>query len=120
MAQPVTGSVHMTAQQSAVLSQRRAAAPADSVWVAASAGTGKTTVLTQRFLRLLLAGCAAERLLCLTFTKAAAALERLHRLIAAYEDPGMPYLPVPDPDYLPAFDRYDHLSRRNEWAVGPL
>ncbi|HKF60675.1 MAG TPA: double-strand break repair protein AddB, partial [Dongiaceae bacterium] len=51
---------------------------------------------------------------------AAAALERLHRLIAAYEDPGMPYLPVPDPDYLPAFDRYDHLSRRNEWAVGPL
>jgi len=63
----------MTAQQSAVLSQRRAAAPADSVWVAASAGTGKTTVLTQRFLRLLLAGCAAERLLCLTFTKAAAA-----------------------------------------------
>jgi len=65
--------VHMTAQQSAVLSQRRAAAPADSVWVAASAGTGKTTVLTQRFLRLLLAGCAAERLLCLTFTKAAAA-----------------------------------------------
>jgi len=51
---------------------------------------------------------------------AAAALERLHRLIAAYEDPGMPYLPVPDPDYLPAFDRYDHLSRRNEWVVGPL
>ena len=32
----------------------------------------------------------------------------------------MPYLPVPDPDYLPAFDRYDHLSRRSEWAVGPL
>ena len=63
----------MTAQQSAQQSQRRAAAPADSVWVAASAGTGKTTVLTQRFLRLLLAGCAAERLLCLTFTKAAAA-----------------------------------------------
>ncbi len=57
----------------AVTFQRRAAAPGESVWVAASAGTGKTTVLTDRFLRLLLAGCEAERLLCLTFTKAAAA-----------------------------------------------
>ena len=73
MAQLMTTPIHMTAQQNAQLSQRRAAAPADSVWVAASAGTGKTTVLTQRFLRLLLAGSAAERLLCLTFTKAAAA-----------------------------------------------
>jgi ATP-dependent helicase/nuclease subunit B len=53
-------------------------------------------------------------------TLAAGALERLHRLIGAYEDPGMPYLPVPDPDFLPAFGRYDHLSRRGEWAVGPL
>ena len=53
-------------------------------------------------------------------TLAAAALDRLHRLIGAYEDPGMPYLPVPDPDFLPAFGRYDHLSRRSEWAVGPL
>ena len=57
----------------AVEFQRKAAEPRDSVWVAASAGTGKTTVLTDRFLRLLLAGCPAERLLCLTFTKAAAA-----------------------------------------------
>jgi ATP-dependent helicase/nuclease subunit A len=57
----------------AVEVQRRAAEPADSVWVAASAGTGKTTVLTDRSLRLLLAGCRPERLLCLTFTKAAAA-----------------------------------------------
>ena len=57
----------------AVEFQRKAAEPGDSVWVAASAGTGKTTVLTDRFLRLLLAGCPAERLLCLTFTKAAAA-----------------------------------------------
>jgi ATP-dependent helicase/nuclease subunit A len=53
--------------------QGRAADPAASVWVSASAGTGKTTVLTDRFLRLLLAKCPAERLLCLTFTKAAAA-----------------------------------------------
>ena len=53
--------------------QHRAAEPANSVWVAASAGTGKTTVLTDRFLRLLLAQCPAQHLLCLTFTKAAAA-----------------------------------------------
>src|SRR6185312_16961175 len=44
-----------------------------SVWVAASAGTGKTTVLTNRVLTLLLGGCAPSRILCLTFTKAAAA-----------------------------------------------
>jgi ATP-dependent helicase/nuclease subunit A len=52
----------------AVEFQRLAAEPAKSVWVAASAGAGKTTVLTDRFLRLLLSGCSAERLLCLTFT----------------------------------------------------
>src|SRR5215469_7460942 len=60
-------------RQRAVAVQRLAAEPADSVWVAASAGTGKTTVLTDRSLRLLLAGSRPERLLCLTFTKAAAA-----------------------------------------------
>lgn len=53
--------------------QRIAADPALHVWVAASAGTGKTHVLTDRILRLLLAGNAPERILALTFTKAAAA-----------------------------------------------
>ncbi|MCF8481813.1 MAG: double-strand break repair helicase AddA [Rhodospirillum sp.] len=53
--------------------QRRAADPKASAWVAASAGTGKTKVLTDRVLRLLLDGTRPERLLCLTFTKAAAA-----------------------------------------------
>ena len=52
--------------------QRRAADPAYSIWVSASAGTGKTKVLTDRVLRLLLAGIAAGKLLCLTYTKAAA------------------------------------------------
>jgi ATP-dependent helicase/nuclease subunit A len=51
------------------------------VWVAASAGTGKTKVLTDRVLRLLLAGTPPHRLLCLTFTKAAAA-EMANRLAA--------------------------------------
>lgn len=53
--------------------QRQAAVPYDNAWVSASAGTGKTQVLTARVLRLLLAGAAPERILCLTFTKAAAA-----------------------------------------------
>ena len=66
--------------------QRRAADPAASVWVAASAGTGKTKVLTDRVLTLLLAGAAPRRLLCLTFTKAAAAemAVRLNRRLAAW------------------------------------
>ncbi len=55
------------------LRQREAYESGASVWVAASAGTGKTTVLTNRVLSLLLGGCAPSRLLCLTFTKAAAA-----------------------------------------------
>jgi ATP-dependent helicase/nuclease subunit A len=53
--------------------QRIASAPEQSVWVAASAGSGKTKVLTDRVLRLLLSGARPERILCLTFTKAAAA-----------------------------------------------
>ncbi|MCA1973877.1 MAG: double-strand break repair helicase AddA, partial [Caenispirillum sp.] len=53
--------------------QRRAARADASVWVGASAGTGKTKVLTDRVLTLLLAGTAPDKILCLTFTKAAAA-----------------------------------------------
>lgn len=53
--------------------QRRAADPARSVWVTANAGTGKTRVLTDRVLRLLLAGADPEGILAITFTKAAAA-----------------------------------------------
>lgn len=52
--------------------QRQAAHPESCVWVAASAGTGKTKVLTDRVLNLLLAGTAPHRILCLTFTRAAA------------------------------------------------
>lgn len=53
--------------------QARAADPNASVWVSASAGTGKTKVLTDRVLALMLGGTAPQRILCLTFTKAAAA-----------------------------------------------
>ena len=54
-------------------SQRLAADPKASVWVAANAGAGKTRVLVDRVTRLLLGGTAPGRILCLTFTKAAAA-----------------------------------------------
>ena len=54
-------------------SQRGASDPTASVWVAASAGTGKTKVLTDRVLRLMLGGTEPRRILCLTYTKAAAA-----------------------------------------------
>ncbi len=47
--------------------------PAVSAWVAANAGAGKTHVLAQRVINLLLGGVAPEKILCLTFTKAAAA-----------------------------------------------
>ena len=53
--------------------QREAADATASVWVAASAGTGKTKVLTDRVLALMLQGSAPSRILCLTFTRAAAA-----------------------------------------------
>ncbi|MEE3000291.1 MAG: double-strand break repair helicase AddA [Pseudomonadota bacterium] len=53
--------------------QRLAADPLASVWVSASAGTGKTKVLTDRVLSLLVTGIRPQRILCLTFTRAAAA-----------------------------------------------
>ena len=52
--------------------QVRASDPGSHVWVTASAGTGKTQVLTDRMLRLMLAGSAPEKILALTFTRAAA------------------------------------------------
>ncbi len=59
--------------------QRRAADANASAWVSASAGSGKTKVLVDRLLTLLLSGAKPHRLLCLTYTKAAAA-EMANRL----------------------------------------
>ncbi len=53
--------------------QADASDPQASVWVNANAGTGKTHVLTLRVLRILMCGTPPERILCLTYTKAAAA-----------------------------------------------
>ncbi|WP_425229268.1 double-strand break repair helicase AddA [Sphingomonas sp.] len=65
--------------------QADGAQPADSAWVSASAGTGKTQVLAARVLRLLLEGASPERILCLTYTKAAAA-EMQSRIFARLAD----------------------------------
>ena len=69
--------------------QGKASNPASNVWVNASAGSGKTKVLTDRVLRLLLPdandqkGSPAHTILCLTFTKAAATemLARIHKTL---------------------------------------
>jgi len=66
--------------------QRQAAAPGVSAWVSASAGTGKTKVLTDRLLGLMLEGSDPARVLCLTFTRAAAAemANRLNERLAGW------------------------------------
>ncbi len=53
--------------------QKEVADPAVSAWVAANAGAGKTHVLAQRVINLLLENVEPEKILCVTFTKAAAA-----------------------------------------------
>ncbi len=52
--------------------QGLASDPIRSAWVSANAGSGKTHVLSQRVIRLLLAGSRPSAILCLTYTKAAA------------------------------------------------
>ncbi|WP_294391752.1 double-strand break repair helicase AddA [uncultured Sphingomonas sp.] len=66
--------------------QAEASHPRRQVWLSASAGTGKTHVLTARVLRLLLNGAEPESILCLTFTKAGAAemAERIQGRLASW------------------------------------
>jgi len=80
------------ALQEATEAQRAGSDPGYSAWVSASAGSGKTKVLGDRVLRLLLSDVPPAKILCLTFTKAAAAemenriAERLARWAAASTD----------------------------------
>ncbi|MBI1402755.1 MAG: double-strand break repair helicase AddA [Porphyrobacter sp.] len=67
--------------------QLLAAGPEDNVWLSASAGTGKTQVLSARVLRLLLREeVAPSQILCLTFTKAGAAemANRINAVLARW------------------------------------
>ncbi|MCC6924375.1 double-strand break repair helicase AddA [Novosphingobium sp.] len=67
--------------------QRPAVDPGEVVWLSASAGTGKTQVLSARVLRLLLqSDVSPSEILCLTFTKAGAAemAARINRVLARW------------------------------------
>ncbi|MGM0583677.1 MAG: double-strand break repair helicase AddA [Pseudomonadota bacterium] len=91
----------------ATAAQIRASRPDASTWVAANAGSGKTSVLTRRVARLLLDRCPPEKILCLTYTRAAAAemqtrlfemlgewsLQDDDRLRATLRDLGVPEAP---------------------------
>jgi ATP-dependent helicase/nuclease subunit A len=70
----------------AAAAQLRGSDPTASAWVSASAGSGKTKVLRDRVLRLLLDGVAPAQILCLTYTKAAAAemSNRIAQTLAAW------------------------------------
>lgn len=72
-------------QQSDISPQQFAIHPQRSVWVNASAGSGKTKTLTDRVLALLLSGAKPSSILCLTFTKAAAS-EMLDRVMAKLKE----------------------------------
>ncbi len=77
-----TGQVHALKDEQAL-----AVDPRDSVWLSASAGTGKTQVLSARVLRLLLReDVKPEQILCLTFTKAGAAemATRVNEVLASW------------------------------------
>jgi len=62
----------MIQHNEATLRQIKAANPNAATWLSANAGSGKTRVLTDRVARLLLQGVLPQRILCLTYTKAAA------------------------------------------------
>lgn len=76
----------LTARARATAAQLQASDPQTSAFVAASAGSGKTKLLTDRLLRLMLGGADPARVQCLTFTKAAAAemALRLQRRLGAW------------------------------------
>jgi ATP-dependent helicase/nuclease subunit A len=59
--------------QETIEKQALASDPELSAWVSANAGSGKTHVLAQRVIRLLLKGTNPSKILCLTYTRAAAA-----------------------------------------------
>ena len=66
--------------------QHAASNPECSVWLSASAGTGKTKVLTDRVLLMLLNKIEAQKILCITFTNAAAIemRERIHQKVSKW------------------------------------
>ncbi|MCB2094501.1 MAG: double-strand break repair helicase AddA [Rhodobacteraceae bacterium] len=96
-------------QDAATQRQIRAADPGQSAWLSANAGSGKTRVLTDRVARLLLAGTEPQRILCLTYTKAAAS-EMQNRLLARLGEWAM----LPEPTLMETLRELD-----GEGAVDP-
>ncbi len=74
--------------------QQLASQPTRQIRLSASAGTGKTQVLSARVLRLLLNGVKPESILCLTFTKAGAAemADRIHERLGGWVTMDRPLL----------------------------
>ena len=81
--------------------QVQAADSAASIWLSANAGSGKTKVLTDRVARLLLGGTEPQRILCLTYTTAAAS-EMQNRLFRRLGEWAM----LPEPRLREALARY--------------
>ena len=76
----------MTKKNTLSSEQEMAVEPTENVWVQANAGTGKTSVLTERLLRILFrSGDTPGGILCLTYTNAAAG-EMRNRILAAFQD----------------------------------
>ena len=112
--------------------QARAADPRLSAFVTANAGSGKTKTLIDRVARLLLAKAEPETILCVTYTKAAAAemQRRLYdllggwsvaddaRLVRHYRDPAHGYTSRTAPQFVRTYaSEYDHLARVFEWST---
>jgi len=88
----MTGMEAPERKREATRRQVRASDPSGAAWVSAHAGSGKTHVLVNRVIRLLLLGTDPSRILCLTYTRAAAAemkdrlFDRLSRWIDKDDD----------------------------------
>ena len=101
--------------------QRLGSDPGWSAWVSASAGSGKTKVLGDRVLRLLLGNVPPAKILCLTFTKAAAAgmsnrvAERLGHV--GHQSGGLPIGCTTDPDH--DFGQFPRLLHRRKESTTP-
>ena len=74
---------HDAAVRADEAARARASDPRESIVLQAPAGSGKTTVLTQRLLRLLTEVDDPQEILAITFTRRAAAemRERMHRAL---------------------------------------